>query len=172
MYRYFTAKNTHRYVDVLPDLVYSYNRSYHRSIQMAPADVTPDNEDAIRAELYPIQKKRLNWNLKIGDNVCMTTQRRPFQKGYIGNWSEEIFVVSDRMPTVPVTYKLKDLAGEDIKGLFYENEFQLVMKSRDALFDIEHILKTRKKAGKVEYFVKWRGYPAKFNSWVTALTKK
>ena len=107
MYRYFTAKNTHRYVDVLPDLVYSYNRSYHRSIQMAPADVTPDNEDAIRAELYPIQKKRLNWNLKIGDNVCMTTQRRPFQKGYIGNWSEEIFVVSDRMPTVPVTYKLK-----------------------------------------------------------------
>jgi len=102
----------------------------------------------------------------------MTTQRRPFRKGYIGNWSEEIFVVSDRMPTVPVTYQLKDLAGEDIKGSFYENELQLVTKAEDALFDIECILKTRKKAGKVEYFMKWRGYPTKFKSWVTALMKK
>jgi len=136
---------------------------------MAPADVIPDNEDAIRARLYLIQKKRSNWNLKLGDNVRMTTQRRPFQKGYIGNWSEEIFVVYDQMPTIPVTYKLKDLAREDIKGSFYENELQSVMKSGNVLFDIEHILKTRKKAGKVEYFVKWRGYPAKFNLWVTAL---
>jgi len=53
----------------------------------------------------------------------MTMQRRPFHKGYIGNWSEEIFKVADRMPTVPVTYKLKDLAGEDIKGTFYETNF-------------------------------------------------
>jgi len=102
----------------------------------------------------------------------MTTQRRPFQKGYIGTWSEEIFIVSDKMPTVPVTYMLKDLAGEDIKGSFYENKLQSVTKSEDALFDIERILKTRKKAGKVEYHVKWREYPTKFNSWVSALTKK
>jgi len=87
--------------------------------------------------------------LKIGDNVRMTTQRRLFQKGYIGNWSEQIFVVSDRMPDILVTYKLKDLAGEDIKGLFYENELQSVTKSEDALFYIERILKTRKKVGKV-----------------------
>ena len=136
-------------VDVLPDIIYLYNRSYHWSIGMAPANVTPDNEDVIRAWLYPIQKKRLNWNLKIGDNVRMTTQRRLFQKGYIGNWSEQIFVVSDRMPDILVTYKLKDLAGEDIKGLFYENELQSVTKSEDALFYIERILKTRKKVGKV-----------------------
>ena len=101
----------------------------------------------------------------------MTMQRRPFHKGYIGNWSEEIFKVADRMLTVPVTYKLKDLAGEDIKGAFYEDELQSVMKAEDDLFDIERILKTRKRAGKVEYFVKWRGYPAKFNSWVIALTE-
>ena len=78
----------------------------------------------------------------------MTTQRKPFQKGYIDIWSEEIFVVSDRMPTIPVTYKLKDLAGEDIKRSFYDNEFQSVTKSEDVLFDIKHILKTRKKRAK------------------------
>jgi len=69
------------------------------------------------------------------------------------------------MPTAPVTCKLKDLADEDIKGTFYEYELQLVTKPDDALFDIELIVKTRKRAGKVEYLVKWRGYPEKFNSW-------
>ena len=41
MYRYFTAKNTRKYVDVLPDLLYAYNQSYNQSIGMAPPDVTP-----------------------------------------------------------------------------------------------------------------------------------
>ena len=36
MYRYFTARNTRRYVDALPDLLYSYNHTYHRSIGMPP----------------------------------------------------------------------------------------------------------------------------------------
>ena len=31
--------NTRRYVDVLDDLVHSYNNTYHRSIGMAPAEV-------------------------------------------------------------------------------------------------------------------------------------
>ena len=76
------------------------------------------------------------------------------------------------MLNVLVTYKLKDLAGEDTKGAFYDDELQSVTKAEDEPFDIERILKTRKRAGKVEYFVKWRGYPVKFNSWVTALTKR
>jgi len=99
-------------------------------------------------------------------------QRRAFQKGYIGNWSEEIFVVATRMPTTPITYKLKDLSGDDIKGTFYGDELQIVSKPDDALFDIERIVKARKRAGKVEYLVKWRGSPEKFNSWVEALTKR
>jgi len=70
---------------------------------MAPADVTADNEDIVRARLYPVRTKLLDWKFKVGDKVRMVMQRRPFQKGYIGNWSEEIFVVADRMPTSPVT---------------------------------------------------------------------
>ena len=88
------------------------------------------------------------------------------------NWSEEIFVVATRMPTAPVTCKLKDLSGDDIKGTFYSDELQIVSKPDDVLFDIERIAKTRKRAGKVEYLVKWRGYSDTFNSWVEALTKR
>jgi len=46
-------------------------------------------------------------------------QRRPFKKGYAGNWSEKLFVVGTRLPTSRVKYKLKNLAGNDIKGTSY-----------------------------------------------------
>ena len=53
MYSYFTAKRARRYVDVLPDLIDSYNNTYHRTIGMAPSEVTTDNEDQARTRLYP-----------------------------------------------------------------------------------------------------------------------
>ncbi len=47
MWRYFTAKKTMRYLDMLPDLVYSYNHSKHRSIRTKPALVNSENENKI-----------------------------------------------------------------------------------------------------------------------------
>jgi hypothetical protein len=80
---------------------------------------------------------------------------------------EEIFTIVDRYPTYPLTYGLADLTGEHIRGKFYEQEIQIVTKTDDDVYEVEKVLKTRKRSGKVEYFVKWRGYPDKFNSWVT-----
>jgi len=53
MFKYFSHKNTLRYIDVLQDLVDSYNNTYHRSIGMAPNEVTSKNEGLIRSQLYP-----------------------------------------------------------------------------------------------------------------------
>jgi hypothetical protein len=55
-----------------------------------------------------------------------------------------VFEICERYPTYPVTYGLRDSAGESIKGKFYEQEIQKVEK-RDDLFEIEKILKTRKR---------------------------
>ena len=90
----------------------------------------------------------------------------------MGQWSTEIFEIDACSATVPVTYRLKDLAGELIKGKFYEPEIQKVIKRDDEQFDVEKILKTRKRAGKIEYYVKWVGYPNKFNSWIDSLQSK
>jgi len=54
----------------------------------------------------------------IGDRVRIDMRRRPFRKGYLDEWSEEIFEIASQLPTVPVTYELVDLAGEAIKRKF------------------------------------------------------
>ena len=99
-------------------------------------------------------------------------QRQPFRKGYLGQWSEEIFEIVARLPTSAVTYQLRDLAGETIKGRFYEPEVQKVLKSDDEHYNSERIIKTRKRNGKIQYLVSWKGYPSKFNSWVDELVAK
>ena len=66
---------------------------------------------------------------------------------------------------MPVTYKIIDYDGESVEGSFYDKELQKVEKTDD-VYKIEKILRTRRRAGQKEYFVKWRGYPSKFNSWV------
>ncbi len=45
-------------------------------------------------------------------------------------------------------------------------------KSDDDVYEIEKVLKTRKRDGQVEYYVNWKDYPNKFNSWVTDVLKQ
>jgi hypothetical protein len=48
--------------------------------------------------------------------------KRTFEKGYLPNFSKEIFIISKQIPRDPPVYKLKDLDGEELKGTFYEKE--------------------------------------------------
>jgi len=169
MFRYFTHANTRRYMDVLDDLLHSYNNTHHRSIGMAPSVVNADNEDVVRARLYSLKPKTCRWKYAFGDRVRIGMQRQPFRKGYLGEWSEEIFEISARLPMVPVAYELRDLLGEGIKGRFYEPVIQRVPKSDDERFVVDRILKTRKRDGKIQYLVSWKGYSSKFDSWVDEL---
>ena len=58
----------------------------------------------------------------MGDYVRISKCKNVFAKGYTPNWSEEIFVVSKIKNTVPWTYVINDLNGEEIIGFFYEKE--------------------------------------------------
>jgi hypothetical protein len=138
---------------------------------MKPSEVNSANEDIVRRKLYKVHSGVLKWKYSLGDKVRITAHRQVFRKGYEGTWSEEIFVITARNPTYPVTYSIQDAGGEDIKGKFYEYELQKVIKTDD-VYIVEKIIRTRKRAGKIEYFVKWRGYPDKFNSWTSDVRKK
>lgn len=167
MYRYFTHARTLRYLDVLHHLVTSYNNTVHSSIKVAPSSVDRHNEAEIRSRLFPpVRKglKRESCKFLAGDHVRILQSRLPFQKSYLGLFSEEIFVVKKCVQTDPLTYRIKDLNDECIEGGFYAEELQGVDKKET--FRVERVLKTRKIRGKKQYFVKWLGYSDKFNSWV------
>lgn len=168
MWKYFTFKNTWRYIDVLPDLLESYNNSFHRSIQMKPVEVNKKNESLVWHTLYGknfIQPIR--YKFRVGDQVRISKAKKLFDKGYLPNWTTEIFVVSESLPRRPPVYRLKDLQGEVLGGIFYEEELQGIQKD-DNVYQIERILEKRRVKNRLEYFVKWKGYPDKFNSWVPA----
>lgn len=166
MWKYFTEMNTKRYVDVIDKLVRSYNHTWHRSIKTEPASVNLENEQKVWHTLYGqlIDQNLTPSDLKIGDTVRISREKLRFEKGYEQNWTREIFTVHKIIPRVPVVYKVKDLAGEVIKGTFYKQELQKISDS--GFYPVEKVLKKRKRCGKVEYFVKFQGYPEKFNAWV------
>lgn len=170
MWRYFTYKKTYKYIDILQKLVNSYNNSYHRSIKTKPSAVTYSNERQIFRILYPKKAKSMpvKFKFKAGDQVRISGRRKPFDRGYNQRWTNEIFFIKNQIPTDPPTYELEDYGKESIKGKFYEPELQKVKKLTD-VFQIEKVLKTRKRKGKVEYLVRWLGYPPKFDSYVDSL---
>ena len=162
IWRYFTKNNTLKFVDVLDDFVHVYNHTPHRSIGLAPLDVTSQNKAKVWYRLYadPVPYKEAI--IKVGDSVRISKARRTFKKGYLPKWTEEIFQVVRLKPTQPPTFLLQDYNGEQLKGSFYAAELQKVSKL-DEVYKIDSILKRKKD----KVFVKWKGYPDKFNSWVS-----
>ena len=160
MYRYFSANNTRKYLNVLPAMLEQYNHTKHRTIGMTPHDASfKENEERVKTRLTGKPKSIKQAKLKIGDHVRVSKIKRHFEKSYVPNWTEEVFVIHQVNATHPVTYKLIDLLEEPIKGSWYESQLQ---KTEQNTFRIEKVL--RRKKGQV--FVKWMGYPAKFNMWL------
>ena len=62
-------------------------------------------------------------------------------------------------------YKLKDYSGEIITGTFDQNQLNKAYE-QDVYF-IDNIIKSRKKAGKKEHLVRWKGWGPKYDSWIS-----
>lgn len=140
MYRYFTLKGTLKYINILQDLVKSYNNSYHRSINRTPAAVNARNEDDVWFTLYGNQPPKRGFAFNVGDKVRISKVKKTFAKGYLPNWSEEIFKISKRIPRNPPVYKLIEFDGDELEGTFYEQELQRVhTKGEEEVYKIEQI---------------------------------
>ena len=162
MYKRFTMQNNTVYVDILPKILASYNNSQHRSIGMTPIQARkPENYGKVYFNLYSdLARDNRKPEFRVGDRVRISKYKRvTFDKGYTPNWTEEVFIIDEIRFTNPITYKIKDLNGEVIKGTFYREELQ---KTDQEVYRIEKII--RKSKGKA--LVKWKGYPDEFNSWV------
>ena len=154
IYKYMTSISKNVYIDKLDDIVDEYNNTYHTSIKMKPIDVKDNKYINTSKEINNKDPK-----FKVGDHVRISKYKNIFAKGYMPNWSEEVFVIKKIKNTVPWTYVINDLNGEEIIGTFYEKELQ---KTNQEEFRIEKVI--RRKGDKL--YVKWKGYDNSFNSWI------
>ena len=138
------------YNDKLDDIVDEYNNAYYRIIKMKPVDVKDNTYIDFNEEVNDKEP---------GDHVRISKYKNIFAKGYTPNWSEEVFVIKKVKNTVPWTYVINDLNGEEIIGTFYEKELQ---KTNQEEFRIEKVIKRKDD----KLYVKWKGCDNSFNKWI------
>ena len=98
LYKHMATVSKNFYYDVLDDIVKKYNNTRHSTIKMKPTDVK-DNT-------YINTDKKINNKdpkFKVGDRVRISKYKNVFARGYVPNWSEEVFVVNKIKKTVPWT---------------------------------------------------------------------
>ena len=101
---------------------------------MKPVDVKPSMYIDFNKE-----NNKASSNFKIGDTVRISKYKNIFAKGYVPNWSEEVFVIKKVKNTVPWRYVVRDLNGE-VAGTFYEKELQ---KTNQKEFRVEKVKEKR-----------------------------
>ena len=163
MMKKFVKSNNTVWYNILPELIKTYNNRFHRTIEMKPINVNETNEKYIKNTVYNYDITNKKPKYKINDLVRISLKRRQLFDKPSGNikWSEELFRIYKINKSNVITYQLKDMNDEVIKGQFCEKELQLT-KNTTGKYVIEKVLKTKGN----QMYVKWRGYSNNFNSWV------
>lgn len=164
IYKNFSIRGSHKWIDVLPEIISNYNSTVHRTTNMKPKDVNISNQDEILKKVYNSKfysHTGRNEKYKIGDVVRISNEKSLFEKGYTPRWSTELFKVVKVQFTSPTTYLLEDMKGNIISGGFYEHEIHKTKYPETYL--VEKVLK--KKGQKL--YIKWLGLPKSENSWVS-----
>ena len=144
----------------------SYNDTY-RSIGMAPSGVNCANQDIVWQMLHGDEGGGTP-KYQVGDRARIRKAKRHFEKGYMANWTEELFTIENAHRSDPPVYRLTDWYGDKLDGTFYEPELQKVTVPKDKTYHVESFLRWRNK--RREVLVKWFGYPESLNCWINAKT--
>src|SRR5271155_1967724 len=96
MWKRFTAENTRNWINMLDKLMAKYNNTVHSTIKMTPVEAS-DKENFV--EIFNnngyIKRKNLKPKFQIGDKVRISRIKTLFEKGYLPNWSEEIYEITE-----------------------------------------------------------------------------
>ena len=90
-HKFMTSISKNVYIGILDNIVKKYNHTYHSTIKMKPIDVKS-------SKYIYFDKKNNNEDpkVKVDDHVRLSKYKNIFGKGYIPNWSEEVFVITKR----------------------------------------------------------------------------
>ena len=166
MWRYFTATRQDRYLDVLQQLVDSYNNTIHSTTGFKPKDVTPYNGEKVWRNLYGKPGVTKLPKLKVNNLVRIAKEKNVFAKGYRPNWTSEIFKIKRVKRTKEPRYTLTDLHGEDVLGSFLEPELQAVSEDETKTYKVRKVLRHHGHGRNKESLVLWEGFPDKYKRWI------
>ena len=153
-------------MDTIGKLLTGYNISVLSTIGMPPSKVNPSNIYSVWKRMKSLWAKIPEGGVKykVGDLVRITKEKVKLAKGYEKNFSKEIFQVVKVIRREPqLVYELLDLQSRPIEGRFYNYELVKLVVSPDTEFEIDKIVRTRKKGGIQQHLVQWKGYDKTFN---------
>lgn len=169
MFRWMTHTGTRRYIDGLQDLVKGYNATQHKTIGVAPDEVTDENTPDIFRRMYKADdvngvmshQFRDEQKFAIGNSVRTKYSLKPMDKSYYPMFTDRVYTVrriikGDRR----FLYKLEDHKHKELPRSFYAEELLLI--SPDTLYRIEKVIK--RKGNKA--LVKYLNYDDDANEWI------
>ena len=147
------TKINYRYIDVLKDIVHSYNNTKHHTAGMKPSKVAKGHVERrlwwhVHKPMESYEKlqeiARVPFAYKKGDKACISHMVKTFERAYDEKWTREIFEVVQSFKRFGIRkYRLCNLDGEDVKGTFYRPELQLVDYSAQGSFEVEKVIEKR-----------------------------
>ena len=174
-------QNSIRWVDFVQQALTIYSSRKHSSIGMSPDDAEDEENHSLIYE--KLLKKYAEDNrrkyiknqkpskLRKGQIVKLFKKKGLFSRGYTQNITKEYFTIYhvDRRLSKD-RYYLKDLMGEKVIGSFYKEYLVPFTPPRDGgEYKIDpkfNEFKRKRIRGIPHIWVKWLGWPSKFNQWV------
>ena len=145
MMKEFVKNNNTIWYNILPKLKKTYDNRYYSTNKMAPVKVNKNNEKYVKENIYTYGKTTKVPRYEIGNLVRIGLKRRDLFGKASSNikWSEELFKIHSINRSNVISYKIKDLNGEIIEGIFYKRELQLT-KNTSQEYNIEKIIRKNK----------------------------
>ena len=129
LWKAMVEKGTLRYIDILQDVVWSYNHRIHKSLfNLCPADaMKPENFQYLKSKIlkeykeYGLKYKNKPPKFQVNDTVRIIKDKSKFSRGYKETFSPETYKISKVFHTKPYTFGILNF-----KKKFYEWELSKV----------------------------------------------
>ncbi len=175
LYKMMKQNNTYEWTKLIDKAMKIYLNRKHRTIKMTPLEAEKDENGPILRQTYlkkyiKAGKKKIKPKFSVGDTVRIYKERGTFHRGYMEDFTTEIFTIVEVLINLPVPrYKIKEYNGDEVVGSFFEDE--LVRYDPPEFYEID-VIKTRGKGKRKEYLVHYRGWPSTYDEWKSSSEMK
>jgi transposase InsO family protein len=174
LYRYMTENETYRYIDVLPQLLTTYNNRGHRTLKyLTPNQAEkPENSERVVNALNEHYEKFIRLNQKpkysVGQTVRISIAKGKFSRGYNERFQREHFKIIEVKTRQPIPmYIVQSLDNNEIlPAAFYGGELEPIDISEGVFKGTA--IKSRTHKGKLQHLMHWRDYGSQHDSWEDA----